>query len=73
MDWSSAEPYLKAEILRFSDVYAVAIGKPDGWRNVKICIADNGSGMSSEVQQRIFDPFFTTSSLPLNLWAKAQG
>ena len=30
---------------------------------VKIYIADNGSGMSSEVQQRIFDPFFTTKSV----------
>jgi Signal transduction histidine kinase regulating C4-dicarboxylate transport system len=27
---------------------------------VKISIADNGLGMSSEVRQRIFDPFFTT-------------
>jgi len=34
MNWSSAEPYLKAEVLRFSDVYAIAIGNPDGWRNV---------------------------------------
>ncbi|MGD1807017.1 trifunctional serine/threonine-protein kinase/ATP-binding protein/sensor histidine kinase [Dapis sp. BLCC M126] len=28
--------------------------------NIKICIADNGPGMSETVQQRIFDPFFTT-------------
>ena len=28
--------------------------------HVRICIIDNGSGMSQEVQQRIFDPFFTT-------------
>jgi two-component system, NtrC family, sensor kinase len=34
MNWSSTEPYLKAEVLRFSDVYALAIAKPDGWRNV---------------------------------------
>ncbi len=34
MNWSSTEPYLKAEILRFSDVYTLAIGKSDGWRNV---------------------------------------
>jgi two-component system, NtrC family, sensor kinase len=34
MDWSSTEPYLKAEVLRFSDVYAVAVAKPDGWRKV---------------------------------------
>ena len=28
--------------------------------NVRICIADNGSGMPADVQARIFDPFFTT-------------
>lgn len=27
---------------------------------IKIQIADNGSGMNKEVQQRLFDPFFTT-------------
>jgi PAS domain S-box-containing protein len=27
---------------------------------VVICIADNGSGIPEEIQQRIFDPFFTT-------------
>lgn len=27
---------------------------------VKICITDNGIGMSAEVKERIFDPFFTT-------------
>ncbi|GAB4478344.1 MAG: AAA family ATPase [Elainellaceae cyanobacterium] len=27
---------------------------------VRICITDNGHGMSEEVQQKIFDPFFTT-------------
>ena len=30
----------------------------DQW--VQITIADNGSGMSPEIQQHIFDPFFTT-------------
>ncbi|GAP95250.1 sensor histidine kinase [Leptolyngbya sp. NIES-2104] len=34
MNWAETEPYLKAETLRFSDLYALAIGKPDGWRNV---------------------------------------
>jgi signal transduction histidine kinase len=29
-------------------------------KGVRITLADNGSGMSSEVQQRIFVPFFTT-------------
>lgn len=27
---------------------------------VKICIADNGPGINTEIQQKIFDPFFTT-------------
>lgn len=27
---------------------------------VSVCIADNGTGISTDVQQRIFDPFFTT-------------
>ncbi|MDZ8189429.1 MAG: AAA family ATPase [Nostoc sp. ChiSLP02] len=30
---------------------------------VKIRIADNGCGMTSQVQQKIFDPFFTTKSV----------
>jgi signal transduction histidine kinase/serine/threonine protein kinase len=29
-------------------------------RCIKIAIADNGVGISSDIQQRIFDPFFTT-------------
>ncbi len=29
-------------------------------KNVRICIQDNGSGMSSEVQARMFEPSFTT-------------
>ncbi|MBD1834985.1 HAMP domain-containing protein [Cyanobacteria bacterium FACHB-472] len=28
-----------------------------------VAIADNGSGMNQEIQQRIFDPFFTTKSV----------
>ncbi|WP_339137303.1 MAG: ATP-binding protein [Candidatus Electrothrix sp. GW3-4] len=29
-------------------------------KNLRVCIADNGPGMTVEVQQHIFDPFFTT-------------
>ncbi|MBU0945406.1 MAG: hypothetical protein KJ804_05025 [Proteobacteria bacterium] len=29
-------------------------------KNVQVSIADNGPGMSAQVQQHIFDPFFTT-------------
>ncbi|QYO68008.1 ATP-binding protein [Leptolyngbya sp. 7M] len=29
-------------------------------KEVMVCIADNGTGMSKEVQQRLYDPFFTT-------------
>lgn len=31
--------------------------------NIKIHIADNGPGISAEVQQKLFDPFFTTKSV----------
>ncbi len=34
LNWTTAEPYLKAEVLRFSDAYALGMGKSDGWRNM---------------------------------------
>jgi signal transduction histidine kinase len=30
---------------------------------VKICITDNGSGISDAIKRRIFDPFFTTKAV----------
>ncbi|MEM9766257.1 MAG: ATP-binding protein [Cyanobacteria bacterium P01_D01_bin.71] len=30
MNWQTAEPYLKSEVLRFSDIYVVEIAQPDG-------------------------------------------
>ncbi|MBE8991737.1 ATP-binding sensor histidine kinase [Nostoc sp. LEGE 12450] len=31
--------------------------------SVSICIADNGTGISDEMQKRVFDPFFTTKTV----------
>jgi PAS domain S-box-containing protein len=44
----------------------------DGADGVRITLADNGSGMSPEVQKKIFVPFFTTKSeigTGIGLWA----
>jgi two-component system, cell cycle sensor histidine kinase and response regulator CckA len=38
----------------------VAPHLPAGTRTVRLCVRDNGAGMSREVQERIFEPFFTT-------------
>jgi len=32
-------------------------------RAIRVCIGDNGPGISKKLQSRIFDPFFTTKSL----------
>lgn len=47
MRWSTAEPYLKAEVLRFGDIYALAIAKPNGWREVT-------GGSPTSVSDRVF-------------------
>ena len=38
----------------------VITARPAGAGGVEIVVADNGAGMSEEVQRRAFDPFFTT-------------
>jgi PAS domain S-box-containing protein len=32
-------------------------------QHVQICIADNGTGMTTDVQQKLFEPFFTTKAV----------
>ena len=34
-----------------------------GLKHIQICIADNGSGILPEVQNKLFDPFFTTKEV----------
>lgn len=44
----------------------------DGEEGVRITLADNGSGMSTDVQKKIFVPFFTTKAeigTGIGLWA----
>lgn len=37
---------------------------PGDWENyLRICVSDNGCGMTAEVLRQIFDPFFTTKKL----------
>lgn len=48
-----------------------AVDVTNGERVVRITIADNGTGMFAETQQRLFEPFFTTKDLNgtgLGLW-----
>jgi signal transduction histidine kinase/DNA-binding response OmpR family regulator len=42
------------------DTGRITIGTRWHEGHVTVTIADNGSGMTEEIQQRIFDPFFTT-------------
>jgi PAS domain S-box-containing protein len=47
----------------------------DGRRGVRITIADNGTGIDKDAQQRIFEPFFTTKGefgTGLGLWVSKQ-
>jgi PAS domain S-box-containing protein len=46
----------------------------DGRKGVRITLADNGAGISSEHMPRVFDPFYTTKSAGngLGLWVAKQ-
>ncbi len=48
---------------RFSNPSALHIRTEMQSNRVKISIADNGTGIPIEVQQRLFDPFFTTKPI----------
>ena len=55
--------FLNAATHAFADGRAGAItisAKPRGIEDVEIIFADNGAGMTPEVQRQAFDPFFTT-------------
>jgi signal transduction histidine kinase len=55
--------FLNAATHAFADGRAGAItisAKPRGLEDVEIVFADNGAGMTPEVQRQAFDPFFTT-------------
>jgi signal transduction histidine kinase len=55
--------FLNAATHAFADGRAGAItisAKPRGSEDVEIIFADNGAGMTPEVQRQAFDPFFTT-------------
>ena len=45
------------------DFPTIRIATETDGKEVRIAIADNGSGMSKETQKRIFDPFFTTKAV----------
>jgi two-component system cell cycle sensor histidine kinase/response regulator CckA len=51
--------FLKTENLHLDERYA-RIKQLSPGRYIRISVADEGIGMSREVQQRVFDPFFTT-------------
>ncbi len=38
----------------------VTVSTRQGQGQVEICVADNGSGIAEEIQEKIFEPFFTT-------------
>jgi PAS domain S-box-containing protein len=47
----------------------------DDRKGMVITVADNGSGMSSEVQRRVFEPFFSTKGIlgtGIGLWISAE-
>jgi signal transduction histidine kinase len=55
----TAELILKTENIVMTEKCAEELGLVSG-NYVKLCIIDNGAGMSEEVRKKIFDPFFST-------------
>jgi len=51
---------LKSSLLNCTNQTHDSTLNPENGKSVIIRIADNGTGMSEDVQQKIFDPFFTT-------------
>jgi len=58
----AADPHIRliAEPFEADKAFREAHGRPEMVDYVRISVADNGCGMSSETLQHIFEPFFTT-------------
>ncbi|MEM9504957.1 MAG: cache domain-containing protein, partial [Cyanobacteria bacterium P01_E01_bin.43] len=70
MKWQTAEPYLKSEVLRFSDIYAVEIAQSDGRSRTLGGGAGNVANQSyfqkaMTGQTTIGDPTLSDNELPI--------
>ncbi|MEM1308179.1 MAG: ATP-binding protein [Cyanobacteria bacterium P01_H01_bin.153] len=69
MNWQTAEPYLKSEVLRFSDIYVVEIAQPDGRSQTLGGGVENVAGQAyfqaaMAGQTTIGDPTLSDGDLP---------